>query len=179
MRRLLLAIAVGLALAVLTPLSAQATRSQAVSTWRTVDGALVDFQDLPSYRLIRSVFELRGQEHGDKAYLYIQSREGYLSTRKPAMCAGLRYVGRYVVDTRHTGQGWFGLANGEGRVHLTITRRLSIFKENTHIGPPICIETEGTWSTYVSGVPGSGLPGFGTRGTFLFNNDQTLTFRAR
>src|SRR4029450_13833022 len=70
-------------------------------------------------------FELRGQEHGDKAYLFIQWREGNFSSRKSAMCAGLRYVGRHVVDTRvPAGEGWFGLANGEGRVHLTITRRL-------------------------------------------------------
>jgi hypothetical protein len=178
-RRWLLAIVVGLASAVLTPFSAQATGTQDVSTWRTVDGALVDFQDFPSFRVIRSVFELRGHEHGEKAYLFIQWREGNFSTRKPAMCGGLRYAGRYVVDTRaHAGQGWFGLANGEGRVHLTITRRLSIFKENTRIGPPICIETEGTWSSVWSGVPGSGLPGFVSfRGTFLFNHDDTLTFR--
>jgi hypothetical protein len=177
--RWLLAIAVGLASTVLTPFSAQATGSQAVSTWRTVNGALVDFQDFPNFRVIRSVFELRGQEHGEKAYLFIRWREGRFSSRKPAMCAGLRYVGRHVVDSRaHAGEGWFGLANGEGRVHLTITRRLSIFPVDTTIGPPICVETAGTWSTVASGVPGSGLPGFVSgRGTFLFNNDATLTFR--
>jgi hypothetical protein len=177
--RWLLAIVVGLASAVLTPFSAQATGSQPViRTWRTVDGALVDFRDYSSFRVIRSVFELRGQEHGEKAYLFIQWREGRFSTRKPAMCSGLRYAGRYVVDTKaHAGEGWFGLANGEGRVHLTITSRLSIFKESTQIGPPICVETRGTWSAYVSGVPGSGLPGFGVNGTFFFDNDATLTFR--
>ena len=82
------------------------------------------------------------------------------------MCAGLRYAGRHVVDsTAAAGEGWIGLADQDVRLHLLITRRLSIFKESTLIGPPICVETTGTWS------------GAGREGTFLLNNDLTLTFR--
>jgi hypothetical protein len=171
-RRWLLALAVGLASAVLSPLGAQAHgSSQAVSQiWRAVDGALVDFQDFPRFRVIRSVFELRGDPHSEKAYLFIRWREGRFSTRKAAMCAGLRYVGKHVVDTRvRAGEGWFGLANGEGKAHLTITRRLSIFKKDTLIGPPVCVETTGKW------LGSSGL--LTGAGTFRFNNDLTLIFR--
>lgn len=140
------------------------------SIWRTVDGTLVDFQDLANARLIRSVFELRGDKGGEKAYLFIQWREGRFSTRKAAICAGLRYFGRHVIDSRvKVGEGWFGLEDREGRAHLKITRRISIFK-NAQIGPPICVETTGTW--YGSaGVLSS------RQGTFLFNHDDTLTLR--
>jgi hypothetical protein len=171
-RRRLLAPAVVAASAVLSPLGAQAHgSSQPVSQiWRAVDGALVDFQDFPRFRVIRSVFELRGDPNSEKAYLFIRWREGRFSTRKAATCAGLRYVGKHVVDTRvRAGEGWFGLANGEGKAHLTITRRLSIFERSTLIGPPVCVETTGKWfgsSGFLSGT-----------GTFRFNNDLTLIFR--
>src|SRR5207247_2486690 len=101
---------------------------------------------------------------GEKAYLFIRWREGRFSTAKPAMCAGLRYAHGHVVDTKvKAGEGWFGLGDRNFRVHLTITSRLSVFKNDTQIGPPICVETNGTWS------------GVGREGTFLFNNDETLT----
>jgi hypothetical protein len=82
------------------------------------------------------------------------------------MCARLRYFGRNVVDSKvNAGEGWFGMEDGTVKAHLAVTRRLSIFKTSTQIGPPICVETTGTWS------------GAGRAGTFVLNNDETLTFR--
>ncbi len=66
--------------------------------------------------------------------------------------------------------GGFGLADRTGIPHLTITRTLSIFPKNTQTGPPICVETTGSWS-------GTGGVLLGYKGTFLFTDDETLVLR--
>ena len=161
----------------LAPSAAQGQRSSLPdgfpSTWRAVDGADVDFQDhtYTNYRLIRSVFELRSDKGGDKAYLSVVWRVGRFSTGKAAICAGRRYVGRYVVDSRtKPGEAWFALAGPEARAHLTITRRIDVFKKSTQVGPPLCVETTGTWS-------GSGGVLLGYHRTFVFTHDDALVLR--
>jgi hypothetical protein len=139
--------------------------------WRTVDGTVVGFEDLPYFRLIHSVFQLRGDTGGEKAYLSMSWRERRFATKRAATCGGLRYLGRYVVDSRgDAGEGWFGLDDRFGTMHLTITRRLSVFKTAGLVGPPLCVQTWGRWSGE-TGVFG------GYEGTFVFNDDGTLTLR--
>ncbi len=136
-----------------------------------MDGSVVDFQDHAKYRLIRSVFELRGDSGGEKAFLSVIWRVGRYSTKKAVSCGGFRYVGRYVVDSRaNPGEAWFGLASRMGRAHLAITRNVSVFPKNTQVGPPICEETAGTWT-------GTGGVLLGYKGTFIFNTDETLVLR--
>src|SRR5262245_20736206 len=138
--------------------------------WRTVSGTVVDFVPFSQYRLIRSVFELRSDKGAEKAYLGITWREGQASTRTGATCGGLRYSGRHVVDTRTHTDAWFSTAAGDVRARLKVTRRLSVFEMNTHVGPPLCVETSGIWS-------GSGGVLLGYDGTFVFTHDETLVFR--
>jgi hypothetical protein len=174
--RWLVAAGAGLILAALTPLGGAQARGSSwwpdiSPTWRTVDQALVDLQDRPgtNNRLILGVFRLRGDTAGEKAYLVVRWRERRYSTARAAMCAGLRYARRHVIDTRvKAGEGWFGLVDHDARAHLTITHRIAIYETSTLIGPPICVQATGKWE-------GTG-PLFGA-GTFVFNNDDTLTFR--
>jgi hypothetical protein len=166
---------VALALVVWASVGAQGSRgvvTPGVShIWRTVDGTVVRVEDLAYYRLIHSVFELRGDKGGEKAYLSISWRERRFATRRAAMCGGLRYFGRYVIDSRgKAGEGWFGLEDRFGTMHLKITRRLSVFKTAGLVGPPLCVETWGTWSGETGVVNGYD-------GTFYFNHDDTLTLR--
>jgi hypothetical protein len=174
MGRTLLLVATGLAslMAALAPLDAQANLTPGVSaTWRTVDSSLVGIQELPYSRLIHSVFELRGDKGGEKAYLSVSWHERRFSTKKAASCGGLRYVGRYVIDSLgNAGDAWFGLEDRDGTAHLTVNRMLAVYPKAKLVGPPLCVEATGTWSGS-TGVLG------GYEGTFRFDNDGTLTLR--
>jgi hypothetical protein len=174
-KRWLLAGAVSLAVGASASLAVQGSRATVTPgvahTWRTVDGALVGLEDLPYSRRIHSVFELKGDGSGEKAYLSVSWTERRFATKRAASCGGLRYLGRYVVDTRgNAGDAWFGLANRVGTAHLKFTRRLSVFRTKNLVGPPLCVESRGTWSGS-TGVLG------GFAGTFLFNHDATLVLR--
>jgi hypothetical protein len=167
--------AAGLAVAAVTAIGAHAGTAAVTPgvahTWRAVDGALVGLEDLPYSRRGHSVFALKADGSGERAYLSVTWVERRFSTRKAASCGGLRYFGRYVVDTRgDAGDAWFGLADRDGTAHLKLTRRLSVFKTRSLVGPPLCVETTGTWSG-ATGVFG----GYG--GSFVFNNDGTLVLR--
>ena len=173
--RWLVPIGVALVGGVLVPVAAQGHRTTVTpgvsAIWRQVDAAVVGYEDLPYIRLTHSVFQLRGDKSGEKAYLSVNWREGRFHTRKATMCGGLRYIGRYVVETRgNAGDAWFGLVDRLGSAHLAITHSIFIYNTKGLVGPPACVETTGTWSGSL-GVMG------GYEGTFLFSDDGTLTFR--
>ena len=140
MGRTLLLVAMGLAsvVAALAPLDAQANLTPGVSaTWRTVDSSLVGIEELPYSRLIHSVFELRGDTGGEKAYLSVSWHERRFSTKKAASCGGLRYVGRYVIDSPgNAGDAWFGLEDRDGTAHLTVDRMLPSTRRRTSSARP-------------------------------------------
>jgi len=137
--------------------------------WRATDDTLVGLVTTPTLRRIHGVWELQSDQGQHKAFLYASWREPIGRKSRPAMCGGLRYFGRYVVETiGNAGEAWFGLAGDQdGTAHLTITHRIAIYKE---VGPPLCVEATGT----VDGM--TGLL-FGFEGTFRLRNDSTLVFR--
>lgn len=137
--------------------------------WRETDDTLVGLETTPTVRRIHGVWELQSSQGQYKAFLYASWREPLGRKSRPAMCGGLRYFGRYVVETiGNAGEAWFGLAGDQdGTAHLTITHRIAIYKE---VGPPVCVQATGT----VDGMTGL-LIGF--EGTFTLRNDSTLVFR--